>query len=95
MELFGGFTAGLYPTDENKKVRNGKKQMPPILILALVAAVLALLSKDKKDLPQEQQIELEKLQKQLAESRKLVRHAQAAKAKFIASTGAKTIQKDK
>lgn len=69
--------------------------MPPILILALVGAVLALLSKDKKDLPKAQQEDLEKLQIELAAARKSVRHAQAKKDKFIAATGAKPIKVDK
>jgi len=72
-----------------------KDPMPPILILALVGAVLALLSKNEKDLPQDQQEELKKLQQQLADARKNVRHAQAAKKRYIAQTGAKIISDDK
>jgi uncharacterized membrane-anchored protein YhcB (DUF1043 family) len=69
--------------------------MPPILILALVGAVLALLTKDEKDLPQEQQEELKKLQLQLAEARRNVRHAQNAKKQYIARTGAKIVTDSK
>lgn len=91
MELSGNSLSGLRSAEENQKVRNGKKQMPPILILALVGAVLALLTKDEKDLPQEQQEELKKLQLQLAEARRNVRHAQNAKKQYIARTGAKIV----
>lgn len=66
--------------------------MPPVLILALVGTVLALLAKDEKGLPEQQQEELEKLQNQLAEARRNVRHAQNAKKRFIARTGARLTQ---
>jgi len=69
--------------------------MPPLLILALVGAVLALLAKDKSQLPLDQQKELEELQNQLAESRKSLRHAQNAKKRFVASMNAKTVEKGK
>lgn len=68
--------------------------MPPVLILALVAAVLALLTKDEKNLDEQQKEELEKLQSQLAEARRSVRHAQIAKKRFIAATGAKVVNSD-
>jgi Mg2+ and Co2+ transporter CorA len=67
--------------------------MPPILIIALVGAVLALLAKDEKDLPEQQQEDLKKLQDQLAEARRGLRHAQNAKKRFLESTGA-TINND-
>lgn len=69
--------------------------MPPVLILALIAACLALLDRDKTDLDQEQQEDLKKLQDQLAEARKSLRHAQSAKKRFIAATGAKLVTNDK
>lgn len=69
--------------------------MPPVLIIALVGAVLALLAKDEKDLPEQQLVELEKLQKDLAEARNRLRHAQNAKKRFVASTGATLIQNGK
>jgi len=67
--------------------------MPPILIIALVAAVLALLNKDEKDLPEQQREDLKKLQDQLAEARRGLRHAQNAKKRFLEATGA-TIDND-
>lgn len=69
--------------------------MPPILILALVGAVLALLNRDEKDLPEQQKEDLKKLQEQLAAARKEVRHASNAKKRYIAQTGASVIQDDK
>jgi len=69
--------------------------MPPILILALVGAVLALLTNEKATLPKQQQEDLEKLQKQLAEARKSVRFAESKKRQYIALTGAKPIKGDK
>lgn len=69
--------------------------MPPLLILALVGAVLALLTKDEKDLDTEQREELEKLQNQLADARRTLRHAQNAKKRFVASTGASIVDDDK
>jgi len=69
--------------------------MPPVLIIALVGAVLALLAKDEKKLPEEQQEELKKLQNDLAEARRNLRHAQNAKKRFVASTGAKLANDDK
>lgn len=68
--------------------------MPPLLILALVGAVLALLTKDKKELAQDQQEDLETLQIQLAEARRILRHAQNAKKRFVASTGARIVKDD-
>lgn len=68
--------------------------MPPWLIIALVGAVIALLNKDSEKLPEQQQKELKKLQNQLAEARKNLRHAQTAKKQFIAQTGAKLAQED-
>jgi len=69
--------------------------MPPVLILALVGAVLALLAKTTdENSPENQQKELEKLQNQLAEARRNLRHAESAKKRFIASTGAQTITDD-
>jgi hypothetical protein len=81
-------------TEETQKVETERKQMPPLLILALVGAVLALLAKDEKDLPEQQREELEKLQKQLAEARRNVRHAQNAKKRFVAQTGASIVNDD-
>lgn len=69
--------------------------MPPILILALVGAVLALLAKDEKDLPSEEQAALKKLQNDLADARKGLRHAQNAKKRFVAQTGASLDTDDK
>jgi len=69
--------------------------MPPILILALVGAVLALLAKDEKELPGDQQAELKKLQNDLASARKGLRHAQNAKKRFVAQTGASIETDDK
>jgi cellobiose-specific phosphotransferase system component IIA len=69
--------------------------MPPVLIIALVGAVLALLARDEEDLPQEQQEDLKKLQDQLAEARRNLRHAHNAKKRFIAQTGARVIENDK
>lgn len=66
--------------------------MPPVLILALVGAVLALLANGNEgNLEENQQKELEKLQNDLAEARKNLRHAQNAKKRFITTTGAKQI----
>lgn len=69
--------------------------MPPILILAVVGAVLALLAEDKSNLPEDQQKELERLQNQLADARRNLRHAQNAKKRFIAQTGASTDSDDR
>jgi len=69
--------------------------MPPVLIIALVGAVLALLVKDSDKLPEDQQKDLENLQKDLADARKGLRHAQNAKKRYIASTGAKQATDDK
>jgi PAS domain-containing protein len=69
--------------------------MPPLLILALVGAVLALLAKDEKDLPEQEQNELKKLQNDLAQARKGLRHAQNAKKRFVAQTGASIVNDDK
>lgn len=65
--------------------------MPPWLILSLVGAVLALLAKDEDELQKDQQEELKKLQQNLAEARRSLRHAQNAKKRFVAQTGANTI----
>jgi len=69
--------------------------MPPVLIIALVGAVLALLAKDEKKLPEDQQEELNKLQNDLADARRNLRHAQNAKKRFVAKTGANTVTDDK
>jgi len=69
--------------------------MPPVLIIALVGAVLALLAKDEKKLPEEQQEDLKKLQNDLAEARRNLRHAQNAKKRFVAQTGAISATDDK
>jgi len=65
--------------------------MPPVLILAVVGAILALLAKDESELPADQQEELKKLQSQLADARRNLRHAQNAKKRFIAQTGASEV----
>ncbi len=69
--------------------------MPPVLIIALVGAVLALLAKDEKKLPEDQQEELKKLQNDLADARRNLRHAQNAKKRFVALTGARQVTDDK
>jgi len=69
--------------------------MPPVLIIALVGAVLALLAKDEKKLPEDQQEELKKLQNDLADARRNLRHAQNAKKRFVAQTGARQVTDDK
>lgn len=65
--------------------------MPPHLILALVGAVLALLAtgQNEENLKEQERKELEELQNQLAQARKTLRHAQNAKKRFIARTGAR------
>lgn len=68
--------------------------MPPVLILAIVGAVLALLANDESELPADQQEELKKLQSKLADARRNLRHAQNAKKRFIAQTGASEVPDD-
>lgn len=79
--------------DENEKER---KQMPPWLLLALAGAVIALVAKGDAGLTTDSDKEnLEKLQKDLAEARRKLRHAHQAKKRFIASTGASVVTDDK
>jgi len=70
--------------------------MPPWILLALAGAVIALVAKGAAGQPTDSDNEnLEKLQKDLSEARKAVRHAHQAKKRFIASTGAKELHSDK
>lgn len=80
---------------KNPEGSKRKDPMPPLLILALVGAVLALLAKDENELPTDQQEELKKLQSQLADARRNLRHAQNAKKRFVAATGAVPADDDK
>lgn len=69
--------------------------MPPWLLLALAGAVIALVAKGEAGEPTDSDKDnLEKLQKDLADARRAVRHAHNAKKRFIASTGARVATDD-